>query len=320
MVGEPITNGGEIINENANEGRSLLCWQKPKKTPKRLHKNHSIKEILQSIFDPRRDVVSFKRGVISAVVELFCTFLFVFYATAAVVTAEFYGINQTLIVAFGQGMALAIAVFIASSISGGHLNPAVTIALFLVGRMSLIRTLFYVAAQFSGAMLASLVLRAIIPNQFEGLLGATTVNPVISTSGAFFLELIMTATLMFVLFRAAIDPVLPGGNAFGAFAVGTVVLIDVIIGLEWTGASMNPARTLGPQLLSHHWDKYWLYFFAPVSGATIAAILYELYLKIKPYEPHSNSRLFQKKPIKTDSPPTATAKVENPPVENAPIA
>jgi len=309
--GEEVSNGDVIEKVNSKEKGGKKTYWKREKNTRRLKKNQSLRDILESVFDPRRDVISFKRGLISAITELFCTFLFVFYATAAVVSAEYFGINQTLIVAFGQGFALAIGVFIASSVSGGHLNPAVTIALLIVGRMSLIRTLLYVAAQFSGAMLASLVLRAIIPNQFEGLLGATTVNPAMSTAGAFFLELIMTATLMFVLFRAAIDPVQSGGSAFGAFAVGVVVLIDVIIGLQWTGASMNPARTLGPQLLSHHWDKYWLYFFAPVSGATIAAILYELYLKIKPYEPHSNSRVFQKKPNQSTS--AATSKIVDPP-------
>jgi len=259
----------------------------------------SLKERIIKLLDPRKDEVPLLTGIACAVVEFICTFLFVFYATAAVVIANFVGSTQNLIIAFTQGFALALSILIASTISGGYLNPAVTLAVLFVGRISLIRAILYLIAEFGGAIVASAILKAIIRGQFQGNLGATTVSPNISVAGAFFLELIMTFTLAFVLFATAIDP--RGFSLIAPLAIGLVVLIDVLIALEWTGASMNPARTLGPQLVSGQWDHYWLYFSAPVAGATIAAVIYDLYLKIRPYEPPTHSKISGKKGPKDNS-------------------
>lgn len=271
-----------------------------KKTPcdnqKKEEEKPPLKERILIALDPRKDEIPFKRGLVAAIAEFICTFLFVFYATAAVVASNYVNMTPSLIIAFGQGLALALAILIASTISGGHLNPAVTIAVFCVGRISLIRGLMYIVAQFAGAICASGVLKAIVRNNFEGNLGATTVNPDISLTGAFFLEVIMTFTLVFVLFATAIDP--RGIGKLAPLCVGLVVLIDDLIGVQWTGGSMNPARTLGPQLVSGKWDHYWLYFFAPVVGAILAAVLYEFYLKIRPYEPRTQSKMSDKKESK----------------------
>lgn len=240
--------------------------------------------------DPRRDEVTFGRAIVATLAEFICTWLFVFFATAAVVAAVYVNENANLIIAFGQGLALALAVFIAASISGGHLNPAVTISMFFVGRISLWRGLMYIVAQFAGAIAASAILKAIVRGPYEGSLGATAVNPDISTAGAFFLEVIMTFLLVFVLFATALDPSSKVGP-MAPLAVGLCVLVDDLIGVQWTGSSMNPARTLGPQLVSGDWDHYWLYFFAPLTGALFAAILYEGYMHIRPYEPPARTKL-----------------------------
>lgn len=255
----------------------------------------SLKERIIKSLDPRKDEVPLKVGIVAAIVELICTFIFVFYATASVIGATVLAgpnsVTFSLIIAFGQGLSLGLALFVASTVSGGHLNPAVTLAVFVVGRISLIRAFLYVVGQFAGAILASAILKAIMISKFEGNLGATTVNTNnITVAGAFFLEVIMTFTLVFVLFGTSLDPQSKVGRV-APILVGFVVLIDVLIGVQFTGASMNPARTLGPQLVSNSWDHYWLYFVAPLAGAIIAAVGYEFFLKVRPYEPPKRSKL-----------------------------
>jgi len=135
-------------------------------------------------------------------------------------------------------------------------------------------------AQFVAAILAAAMAKAIVETPFEGNLGATVVSTDISLVGAFFLELIMTFFLVFVMFSTAIDP--RGVGKLAPLAIGLVVLIDELIGVHWTGASMNPARTLGPQLVAGVWNNYWLYFWAPVCGAVMAAWAYKYYMRISP--------------------------------------
>jgi len=243
-------------------------------------KKISHKEKFLEVVNPYKDTFTYQKTLIAVAAEFIGTALFVFYCAATVVGANYVDRNQNLIPAFGQGFSLALAIYIVAPASGGHLNPAVTIGVLCVGRINLLRAILYIIAQYAGAICGAGLVKAIIKEPFEGNLGSTVVSPDITVPGAFFLELIMTFFLVFVMFSTAIDP--RGVGKLAPLAIGIVVLIDDLIGAHFTGASMNPARTLGPQLVSGVWDHYWLYFLAPVTGAILASVLYVLYLKIDP--------------------------------------
>lgn len=262
-----------------------------------------LKTRIMKIIDPRQDDVKFTRGLWQALSEYICTFIFVFYACGSVVGAQYLFppangslMSGSIIIACGQGFSLAISILCASSISGGHLNPAVTLSALLVGRISLIRAILFIIGQFGGAITAAAILKAIIPDQYQYQLGATGVNPVMSLTGAFFLEFFMTFTLVFVIYATSIDPL--GLGKLAPLSIGLVVLIDVLIGVQWTGASMNPARSLGPMLVQNSWDHYAIFFCAPLSGAVFAALLYELYLLRRVYVPPTQAVIDEAKKLK----------------------
>lgn len=253
----------EAVNFGTGPSEKLSHWEK-----------------FKIVMNPYKDTFTMKKTIIAVISEYLLTLLFVFYCAASVVAANYVQNTQNLLIGCTQGFALALCIYIAAPASGGHLNPAVTISVLCVGRINFLRAMLYIVAQFAGAITGAALMKAIVRHRFEGNLGSTVVNPDISVGGAWGLECVMTFLLVFVMFSTAIDP--RGVGKLAPLAIGLVVLIDNLIGAHWTGASMNPARTLGPQLVSNTWDHYWLYFFAPVVGALCAAVTYVLYLKIDP--------------------------------------
>ena len=173
------------------------------------------------------------------------------------------------------GIALAFAfvvvamIYAIGHISGAHINPAVTIAFWSAGRFSGRDVATYVAAQCGGAALASFTLLAILGP--VGQLGATV--PVIPMGGAFAVEWLLSFVLMFVIMAVATDERVADG--FAGLAVGLTVGFDAMMGGPLTGASMNPARTLGPALAGGIWDAHWIYWIAPITGMMAAARLYD---------------------------------------------
>jgi aquaporin Z len=145
--------------------------------------------------------------------------------------------------------------------AGAHANPAVTLALWREGLVDGRRAVVYVGAQLSGAVLASLLLSLLFPA--TRTLGQTI--PAGSLFQSFVLEMLMTFFLMLVILRAK------GEGA--AAAIGAVVAVEAIMGGPVSGASMNPARSFGPALVSGVWTAHWLYWLAPCAGALLAGAL-----------------------------------------------
>jgi MIP family channel proteins len=177
------------------------------------------------------------------------------------------------------GIALAFAfVIIAmayalSHLSGAHLNPAVTVAFWSTGRFPGRDVAPYVVAQCVGALAASAVLRAVLGP--VGHLGATlpAVTPPMSVGGAFVIEWLLSFALMFVIMAAATDDrAVPG---LAPIAAGLTVGFCALTAGPLTGASMNPARSLGPALVGWEWRAHWIYWVAPVTAMLVAARLYD---------------------------------------------
>ena len=172
-------------------------------------------------------------------------------------------------VALSFAFVITAMVFALGHLSGAHFNPAVTIGFWSVRHFPAREVLPYVLAQCVGAIAASLVLRAILGP--IGSSGATL--PSIPVAAALGVEFLLSFALMFVIMAVATDERVAGG--FAAIAVGLTVGFCALMAGPLTGASMNPARSLGPALAGMHWHAHWLYWVAPVLGMLTAARVYD---------------------------------------------
>lgn len=207
-----------------------------------------------------------------AVAEAIAAFALVFAGCGAIVTdSAFDGTLGTVGVAAVFGLVIMAMIYATGHLCGAHINPAVTLAFTLTRHFPPRDAAAYVAAQCLGAIAAAFTLLAVWPEK-PAALGATV--PSIGDGGALVYEILMTAFLMFVIMAVATDTRAVGAAA--AVAIGGTVALDALFGGPVTGASMNPARSLGPALAAGEWTSFWIYLVGPVAGATIGAVAYQL--------------------------------------------
>lgn len=169
------------------------------------------------------------------------------------------------------GLVIMVMIYAGGHLSGAHYNPSVTVA-FTLARHFPIRDAFaYVLAQLAGATAAALLLSAAWTDK-PAHLGATL--PSVSAPTALLYEIVLTAFLMFVITAVATDTRAVGAAA--AIAIGGTVGLDALFGGPITGASMNPARSLGPALVSGTWHDFWIYLAGPLIGAMVGVFAYQL--------------------------------------------
>jgi len=197
--------------------------------------------------------------------EFLGTFALVFAGTGAIIINDITGGTITHVgVALTFGLIVMAMIYAVGEVSGAHLNPAVTLGFFAARRFPARRTLPYIASQCLGAITASLVLHFLFPS--HATLGATL--PTGSESQAFILEFILTFLLMFVILSVSTGAREKGMMA--GFAIGATVALEALFAGPITGASMNPARSLAPALVSGEISHLWLYLAAPALGAMAA--------------------------------------------------
>ena len=197
--------------------------------------------------------------------ELFGTFALVFAGTGAIVVNAASGGQVTHVgVSLTFGLIVLAMVYAVGDVSGAHLNPAVTVGFAVAGRFPVREVVPYVLAQCAGAVLASGTLRFLFPEHPN--LGAT--RPAGTAAQSFVLEVILTLILMFVALSVATGAKERGLMA--GVAVGGVVALEALFAGPVCGASMNPARSLAPALVSGRIDHLWLYLVAPTVGACLA--------------------------------------------------
>jgi MIP family channel proteins len=169
------------------------------------------------------------------------------------------------------GLVIMAMIYAGGHLSGAHYNPSVTVAFTLARHFPLRDALAYIGAQFAGATGAALLLLSAWPSK-PAHLGTTL--PSVGSAAAFGYEVVLTAFLMFVITAVATDTRAVGAAA--AIAIGGTVGLDALFGGPITGASMNPARSFGPALASDTWHDQWIYLVAPVVGAAIGVVAYEV--------------------------------------------
>lgn len=211
-----------------------------------------------------------------AIAEFIGTLLFVF-AGAGSAIASLYASqapSSLIIAAFANGLALALVVTSTMNISGGHINPAVTIGMLVTRKIKALDALVYIISQVVGAIIAGGLLVALTPQNvgISANYGAPALSPSINVAQGIILELIMTFFLVFVIFATAVDKRAP---SVGGFAIGLTVTADALIGGPFTGAAMNPARAIGPEIAALNFSYWYIYWIGPIIGGILAAIVYE---------------------------------------------
>ncbi|MDQ2688162.1 MAG: MIP family channel protein [Armatimonadota bacterium] len=194
--------------------------------------------------------------------ELIGTFCLVFAGTGAIIINDVSGGTVTHVgVALTFGLVVMAMVYTLGDVSGAHLNPAVTLGFWAAHRFPARQLVPYILSQCAGAVCASLVLRLLFPH--HQTLGATL--PAGPSLQSFVLEFILTAILMFVILSVSTGAKEKGITA--GIAVGAVIGLEALFAGPICGASMNPARSLGPALVSGHYADLWIYLLAPTLGA-----------------------------------------------------
>lgn len=207
-----------------------------------------------------------------AAAEGLAAFALVFAGCGAVVTdATRNGVLGAVGVCLVFGLVIMAMIYATGHLSGAHINPAVTIAFTLTRHFPARDAVAYVAAQFAGATAGAYTLLALWPKS-PAHLGATV--PTVNLGTALVYETILTAILMFVIISVATDTRAVGAAA--AIAIGGAVALDALFGGPVTGASMNPARSFGPALVSGTWTDFWVYVAGPIAGAAAGALAYQL--------------------------------------------
>lgn len=199
--------------------------------------------------------------------ELFGTFCLVFAGTGAVVVNDTHGGVTHVGVALTFGLIVLAMIYSVGDTSGCHLNPAVTLGFAAARRFAWVEVGPYVLAQCAGAGLASLTLRLMFPA--HPTLGATL--PAGSAGQSWVMECILTLMLMVVVLSVATGSKEKG--LLAGVAVGAVIALEALFGGPVSGASMNPARSLGPAVISGRFEHLWVYLTAPVAGALFGVVV-----------------------------------------------
>jgi aquaporin Z len=203
--------------------------------------------------------------------ELFGTFCLVFAGTGAVVVNDLHGGVITHIgVALAFGLTVLAMIYAIGDLSGCHLNPAVTLSFAVARRFDRRKVIPYVLAQCAGAILASTALRLMFPA--HQTLGATL--PTGTPEQSWAMEFVLSLMLLVVVLSVATGSKEKG--ALAGVAIGAVIALEALFGGPVSGASMNPARSLGPAVIALRFDHLWIYLTSPVAGALTGVVVCRL--------------------------------------------
>jgi MIP family channel proteins len=206
--------------------------------------------------------------------EALGTFLFVFVGVGCIVVGGLTGTpSETLSVALAHGITLAVVVTAFAAISGGHINPAVTIALLISGSIDAVRGALYIGAQLIGAVLGALVVRATFGDaawQTAGF-GKPSLAANVDPATGLVLEVVMTSLLVTAVFFTAVDP---RAAKLGGLLIGLSIVGDILVGGPVTGAAMNPARWFGPAVASADFSNAAVWTVGPILGGIAVALVY----------------------------------------------
>jgi len=212
--------------------------------------------------------------------EFLGSLLFVMFGAGMValtggMLAERLDSARMLVIALAHGIAFMLLVAATLPISGGHLNPAVTFAEMVARRMSFTKGVLYMMSQCGGAVAGALLLTLVIPAGAYGNLGANGLALKVTLGGGLTTEIVVSFMLVSAMLATTMGTSRPA--ALGLAAVGLTCVLAQLFALPLTGASMNPARSFGPALVTGMWKDQWIFWVGPLAGAALAACVHELF-------------------------------------------
>ena len=227
--------------------------------------------------------------------EAIGTYALVFFGPLAIILSvvafgDGLSIESIIMIALAHGAAVGLMVYAFGHISGAHINPAVTIPMMITKKISVGDGIGYIIFQLIGAVVAAFSLKAILPELGAKVNFGTQGGPseLLNSSimAGITLEIILTFFLVTVIFLTAVHKKAPAG--IHGISIGGMVFLLHIVGVPLTGASMNPARTFGPAVVSGFWELHWLYWLAPIVGGIIAGVIMN-YVFVNKAEPETKS-------------------------------
>ena len=180
-------------------------------------------------------------------------------------------------VALAHGLTIAVMASAFGAISGGQFNPAVSVALFVAGKMDAMRAGAYIVTQLVAATAAGFLIMAVAGDGGRQIVsnGTPDLGATVSQFQGILMEIVLTFFLVVVIFGTAVDSRAP---KMGGLAIGLTVALDILAGGPISGAAMNPARTFGPALASGHWNNHLVYWIGPLIGGALAGLVYGRFL------------------------------------------
>ncbi len=212
--------------------------------------------------------------------EFFGTFALVFFGAGSICAEQMFhgpGGGGLLGIALAHGLAIGIMVCAIGHISGGHFNPAVTMAFWVTKRLNTMEVAGYWIAQLLGGVAAAVFLKAVLPREEAWLpvLGGTPdLARDFTRLPAMSLEAAATFFLVFVVFSAAVDEN-SSARPYAGLCIGLTITLGILIAGPFTGAALNPARAFGPALASSHWANQGVYWVGPLAGGFVAGLLHD---------------------------------------------
>ncbi|KAM7114421.1 aquaporin-5 [Molossus nigricans] len=204
--------------------------------------------------------------------EFLATLIFVFFGLSSAL--EWSEKPSILQIALAFGLAIGTLAQALGPVSGGHINPAITLALLVGNQISLLRAVFYVVAQLVGAIAGAGIVRGLAPDKVQGFLAVNGLKNDATPGQAVGVELILTFQLALCIFSST-DPRRTSPVGSPALSIGLSVTLGHLVGIYFTGCSMNPARSFGPAVVMSHFNSaHWVFWVGPIVGAALAAILY----------------------------------------------
>lgn len=216
--------------------------------------------------------------------EAIATFIFVFVGCSGATV-----LTHIAPIAFTFGLAIMVMAFAIGDVSGGHINPAVSLAMAITGNCSMYKAAVYTVAQLIGSIFAALFLRTLLPAALLKAgavhlnLGANGMNPGMTVGQGILMEIVSTFTLVFTIFATC----KPNGKdadkrtPYAAIPIGFAVVLGILATGHLSGGSMNPARSFGPALASNEWKNHIVYWVGPLVGASVAGLLYKFLFQDK---------------------------------------
>ena len=227
--------------------------------------------------------------------EAIGTYALVFFGPLAIILSvvafgDGLSIESIIMIALAHGAAVGLMVYAFGHISGAHINPAVTIPMMITKKISIGDGIGYIIFQLIGAIVAAFSLKAILPEIGAKVNFGTQGGPseLLNSSimAGITVEIILTFFLVTVIFLTAVHKKAPAG--IHGISIGGMVFLLHIVGVPLTGASMNPARTFGPAVISGFWELHWIYWLAPIVGGIIAGVIMN-YVFVNKAEPKTKS-------------------------------